>query len=59
MFEDDLGGIADAMAAMEEIPPYILEPLNAAYMKGAVFVMHVRVFIFDDSVCDGEYVAQA
>lgn len=37
--ESDVG---KAMAAMDDIPPYILEPLLAAYMKGAYFTMHLR-----------------
>jgi hypothetical protein len=34
--------IGKAMGAMEDIPLYILEPLYAAYMKGAFFTMSVR-----------------
>jgi hypothetical protein len=34
--------IGKAMTAMEDIPPLILEPLYAAYMKGAYFAMRLR-----------------
>jgi len=34
--------MADAIKAMDKIPPYILEPLMAAYLKGAYFVVHLR-----------------
>ncbi len=42
-----IGGIDDdeikeAMKAMESIPPYIMNPLMAAYMKGAYFSMKAR-----------------
>lgn len=37
---DNQGG--QVIAALAEIPPYILEPLYASYMKGAYFVMHLR-----------------
>jgi hypothetical protein len=30
------------MAAMDDIPPYILEPLVAAYLRGAAFTMRLR-----------------
>lgn len=34
--------IGQAMAAMNDIPMYILEPLYASYMKGAFFVMRLH-----------------
>ncbi len=36
------GDIAKAIEAMDTIPPYILHPLLAAYLKGAYFVMSLR-----------------
>ncbi|MCH7792256.1 MAG: hypothetical protein IID31_08265 [Planctomycetes bacterium] len=41
MFPPD-SDIGKAMAAMEDIPPYIMEPMLAAYMKGAYFTMRLR-----------------
>lgn len=43
LFGDDPdNAIAQAIRAMEDIPPYILDPLNAAYLKGAYFAMSLR-----------------
>jgi hypothetical protein len=40
--EDEDNAIAKAMREMNEIPPYILHPLYAAYMQGAYFTMSLR-----------------
>lgn len=39
---DPEGSMARAIAEMDKIPPYILEPLLGAYMKGAYFVSKTR-----------------
>ncbi|MCC6909010.1 MAG: hypothetical protein IT430_13785 [Phycisphaerales bacterium] len=36
------GDIAKAIESMDKIPPYILHPLMAAYIKGAYFTMELR-----------------
>jgi len=41
-FMPEDGAMADALAAMDEIPPYILDPLYAAYTRGALFAMELR-----------------
>jgi len=39
---DPDGDIAKAIAAMDDIPPYLLEPLYAAYFKGALFCASLK-----------------
>ena len=39
---DANGDIAKAIAAMDQIPPYLLEPLYAAYFKGALFCTSLK-----------------
>jgi hypothetical protein len=36
------GALAESLAGMERIPPYILHPLYEAYMRGAVLAMELR-----------------
>lgn len=36
------GDLAEAMEAMKDIPPYLMVPLYAAYMRGGNFTMRVR-----------------